>query len=214
MKILIVSDTHGYDKNLSYALEEAGEIDMLIHLGDLEGSEDYVEAVTECEKHMVRGNCDFQSSLPSCQEFFIGPYKVFITHGNFYHASMGTGPIREEGARRGADIVMFGHTHQPCLKFEGGVTLLNPGSLTLPRQEGRRASFLIMEIAEDGEAFYSQYEIDEKHSAVCVQKVKGEELRSQGIAEEKRIADMIEGVSAQKSSGGKKFLNFIKKRGR
>ena len=54
MKILIVSDTHGRHQALDRALEEAGKIDMFIHLGDVEGGEDYLEAVVECEKHIIR----------------------------------------------------------------------------------------------------------------------------------------------------------------
>ena len=40
MKILVVSDTHGRDGNLEYVLEESGPLDLLIHCGDVEGSED------------------------------------------------------------------------------------------------------------------------------------------------------------------------------
>ena len=59
MKILIVSDTHGKEENLDRVLEEIGKLDCLIHLGDVEGQEDYIEAVAECPVHMVSGNNDF-----------------------------------------------------------------------------------------------------------------------------------------------------------
>ena len=39
MKILIVSDTHRKDTNLKQVIEAVKPIDMLIHLGDAEGSE-------------------------------------------------------------------------------------------------------------------------------------------------------------------------------
>ena len=39
MKILIVSDTHRKDDNLKRVIEEQLPLDMLIHLGDAEGSE-------------------------------------------------------------------------------------------------------------------------------------------------------------------------------
>ena len=55
MKILIVSDTHAKHGNLDYVLEQAGSIDLFIHLGDVEGDEEYLDAVIECEKHIVRG---------------------------------------------------------------------------------------------------------------------------------------------------------------
>ena len=69
MRILIVSDTHGYHRNLYRALESAGAVDMFIHLGDVEGGEEYINAVVTCEKHIVRGNNDFFSELPKEDEF-------------------------------------------------------------------------------------------------------------------------------------------------
>ena len=39
MKILIVSDTHRKDGNLQWVMEQTKPFDMLIHLGDAEGSE-------------------------------------------------------------------------------------------------------------------------------------------------------------------------------
>ena len=39
MKILIVSDTHRKDGNLYDVIEKEKPLDMLIHLGDAEGSE-------------------------------------------------------------------------------------------------------------------------------------------------------------------------------
>ena len=41
MKILIVSDTHRRDGNLRAIIEKQSPFDMLIHLGDTEGSEIY-----------------------------------------------------------------------------------------------------------------------------------------------------------------------------
>ena len=39
MKILIVSDTHRKDDHLKQVIKEQAPFDMLIHLGDIEGSE-------------------------------------------------------------------------------------------------------------------------------------------------------------------------------
>ena len=65
MKILIVSDTHRRDENLRYVIEKVSPIDMLIHLGDAEGSEDRIaDWVNEgCQLEMVLGNNDFFSAL-------------------------------------------------------------------------------------------------------------------------------------------------------
>lgn len=42
MKILIVSDTHRRDENLKAVIEQNLPLDMFIHLGDAEGSEDRI----------------------------------------------------------------------------------------------------------------------------------------------------------------------------
>ena len=61
IRVMIVSDTHGRHSALDEALERAGKIDMLLHLGDVEGGEEYIEAVAECPVCMVSGNNDFFS---------------------------------------------------------------------------------------------------------------------------------------------------------
>ncbi len=48
MKVLIVSDTHGRDENLEIAINREAPFDMLVHCGDVEGREFYIEALAEC----------------------------------------------------------------------------------------------------------------------------------------------------------------------
>ena len=81
MKILIISDTHGSHKNFDRVIEKERPLDMLIHLGDVEGDEDYIPAVADCPVHMVRGNNDFFSDLPGEEEFMVEGYHIFTTHG-------------------------------------------------------------------------------------------------------------------------------------
>ena len=160
MKVLIVSDTHGRHRGLDRALQEAGDIGMLIHLGDVEGGETYIDAAVDCEKHIVRGNNDFFSDLPREEEFYVGKYKVFITHGHAYYVSLDPEYIREEGKARKADIVMFGHTRRPYFEEKDGMVILNPGSLSFPRQEGRKGSYMIMELDEEGSLHFQQKYFD------------------------------------------------------
>ena len=56
---------------------------------------------------------------------------------------------------RGADIVMYGHTHRPCIEYMNKLVVLNPGSISYPRQEGNAPSYIIMEIDRAGEAHYT-----------------------------------------------------------
>ena len=155
MKVLIVSDTHGHNGNIEEVLEKIGSIDALIHCGDVEGQEDYIRTLTGIPTYIVSGNNDYFSSLDRELEFELDGYKILLTHGHSYGVAMGNERILEEGRARRVDIVMFGHTHRPCLEQYGDITLLNPGSLSYPRQQGRRPSFMIMEIDKNNIPHYS-----------------------------------------------------------
>ncbi len=154
MRILIVSDTHKAHGNLERVLQMEGPIDMLIHLGDVEGRADYIEAIAGCPVHMVSGNNDFFSDLPWEEEFFIGDHHVFITHGHGYFVGINEDKLKAEARGRGADIVMYGHTHMPALTIEADLVTLNPGSISYPRQKGRKPSYIMMEMDPEGRAFY------------------------------------------------------------
>ena len=158
MKILVVSDTHRKDDNLQCVIEQEKPFDMLIHLGDAEGSEQWIPewAGAGCKMAMVLGNNDFFSRLERELEMEIGPHRVLLTHGHYYGVSMGPEGLAEEAKSRGCDIAMYGHTHRPFLDKICGVTVLNPGSLSYPRQEGRRPSYMIITADEDGRMDYDQ----------------------------------------------------------
>lgn len=155
MKILIVSDTHRRHGNLEAVLEQEKPLDLLIHLGDAEGCEDYIEVIAECPVEIVAGNNDFFSDLPGERELKIGKYKVLMTHGHYYYVNAGISRIKQEAIERGIDIAMFGHTHRPMLEEEEGIIVLNPGSISYPRQDGRNPSYIIMDLDKEGEAHFS-----------------------------------------------------------
>lgn len=155
MKILIVSDNHGRTGNLEGVIERVGDIDYLLHAGDTEGTEDYIEALLDCPSAIVGGNNDYFSGLPSELTVQLGKYKVWITHGHMYSIYMGTGRIVKEMDRRGVDITVVGHTHIPKIEWCGEKAVVNPGSISLPRQPGRRPSYLLMEIDNDGEVHFT-----------------------------------------------------------
>ena len=160
MKILIVSDTHRRDGNLQTVIEKTAPFDMLIHLGDAEGSEDRIETWCReqnenCQVHMILGNNDFFSNLEREKEISIGDYRAFLTHGHFYSVSVGTERLADEARDRKVQIAMFGHTHKPCLDIRSDLTILNPGSLSFPRQDGRKPIYMIMELDGEGKAHYT-----------------------------------------------------------
>lgn len=150
MKILVVSDTHGRDENLETVVYREAPFDMLVHCGDVEGREIFIEALAEVSCCIVSGNNDFFSDLPREEEIEIAGKKFLVTHGHYYGVSIDETGVVEEARSRNCDGVMFGHTHRPVLEVIDGILAINPGSLSYPRQMGRRPSYVVLETDEDG----------------------------------------------------------------
>ena len=129
--------------------------DMVIHCGDIEGQEHIFSEYAGCPMKMVLGNNDFFSQLPREQEFNIGKYHIWLTHGHNYYVSMDPEIIKKEAIARRMDIVMYGHTHKPVVDIGDNITALNPGSLSYPRQEGCRPSYIIMEMDRNEKLHYT-----------------------------------------------------------
>lgn len=156
MKILIVSDSHGRCYYLESALNRVKPIDLLIHLGDVEGDEQYIKGIAECPVAMVSGNNDFFTQTPKEDYVQIGKYYVMLTHGHRYGVNYGVEQIKETALLNGADIVMFGHTHRPLIDLtDDKIWAINPGSITQPRQQGKIPTFIIMDIDRYGEAHFT-----------------------------------------------------------
>lgn len=156
MKVLIVSDTHRKNDNYFKALEKV-KPNLVIHCGDAEGSEHILTKATGCPMQIVLGNNDFFSYLPKELELELESFKVWVTHGHNYYVSMGSEVIEREAKARGFDIVMFGHTHKPIVHRQEGIIAVNPGSLSYPRQEGRRPSYIVMDVEGEKADFVIEY---------------------------------------------------------
>lgn len=200
LRVLIISDTHARDDIMIRVLKDVGSFDVLIHAGDMEGSDVLYEELTSAlpgvSYYSVAGNNDFFTDSPSVLEFELpcisasgsASPRVFLTHGHRYHIDDGYREICEEAHRRGAQILICGHTHVPVAAYArdmgitvgrtgarsrhflhlrsrrrtgsssgdglGDLLVLNPGSLSYPRQKGKRPSYIILEIDQNGTAQY------------------------------------------------------------
>ena len=88
-KVIVVSDTHRQNENYFKVLE-MHKPDMVIHCGDVEGSEYALTEAADCPVHMVAGNNDFFSDLPKELELSVDGYQVLVTHGHHYYVSTNT----------------------------------------------------------------------------------------------------------------------------
>ena len=148
MRILLVSDTHRHNDNYLRVLKRVGKIDMVIHCGDSEGSEYILSEAAPCPFYIVTGNNDFFSNLPREEEISVAGHKILVTHGHTYGVHRGYDMLVEAAKAGGYDVVMFGHIHMPVIEEKDGVLVLNPGSLTYPRQYGRRPSYIVIDVDE------------------------------------------------------------------
>ena len=94
--------------------------------------------------------------LPHQEVFEVAGKKIFITHGHRFYVGYGVDKLREYAVENGYDIAMFGHTHRPYLEIGERVTILNPGSLSYPRQDGRKCTYMLIEVDKEGEFHYSR----------------------------------------------------------
>ena len=158
LRILIMSDSHGRNENVELAIaqvrEEIGEFQMLIHLGDV-GDAREIESLAGVPCYIVRGNTDYDAKLLNANVIEAGGHRIFATHGHLYQVDMRLDLLRFAALENDCDIAMYGHTHVPNLEEDpDDVTILNPGSISKPRQADHRYTYMVMEIDDEDEVTY------------------------------------------------------------
>ena len=159
MKILIIGDTHGNDAPFLKTIQAAGPFDLLMHTGDSEGYDIIYDAFSPAPIVRIAGNNDFLTTAPYERDLILCGRRIFMTHGHKYDLFDGYERAIQEARRRRADILICGHTHSPVARFEGNLLILNPGSISYPRQDDRRPSYIILTLPEDGSQDPPAFEI-------------------------------------------------------
>lgn len=149
MLIAVVSDTHRVKKYIDLAKNVIKDADILIHLGDNIEDVDILKEGFDGEVYAVAGNCDFSAKYPKEGMIEINGRKIFYTHGDLYGVKSTINNIYYRGRELGADIVLFGHTHEHGIERTEDLILMNPGSVSLPRLRGRYVG--IIDIDDNGE---------------------------------------------------------------
>ena len=152
MKWMIASDLHGsayYCRKMLEAFEREGA-DRLFLLGDLlyhgprndlprEYAPKEVIPLLNGKKEKllcVRGNCDAEVDqmvleFPVLTDYAVlpvGQRLIYATHGHIYH-------VKNLPPLAPGDVLLHGHTHVPAwTKFGQGNLYLNPGSVSIPKE--------------------------------------------------------------------------------
>lgn len=130
MRILAVSDSHGYDYLLRDIFKrENAAADVIAHCGDGApsmlnmGEYTFGKPVYTC-----RGNCDSSAyGLENVTLFEVGGKRVLLTHGHLYQAKLTLENLTYAALEKEAQIVLFGHTHEAGYEYYKNVWLINPG---------------------------------------------------------------------------------------
>ena len=131
MKFIVFSDSHGVSDNMIRAVK-LEKPDLCFYLGDGERDLNTLQnRFPQLPVNAVRGNCDVFSSLPRAMICAAGGLKIFLTHGHLYGVKHDPifRDLCEAALEADADVVLFGHTHEPFRDFTMGMHLLNPGSI-------------------------------------------------------------------------------------
>ena len=131
MKFIVFSDSHGDVDHMIRAVRLENPA-LCFFLGD--GEYDLTRLQRRFPSlpvNAVRGNCDLRSTLPRALTCAAGGVRIFATHGHLFGVKHD--PIYRElceaALEADADVVLFGHTHEPFRDRTMGMELLNPGSI-------------------------------------------------------------------------------------
>lgn len=146
MRILVVSDSHGDKYNLIKAIDEQKSAEIIIHCGDSRGELSDLNLLYKDKMIVaVKGNCDMGSTLENTQTINVCGKKIFVTHGHLFNAKYTLLNLCLKAREEKADILLFGHTHNPLNIYDDGLYILNPGSL-----HGYNATYGYIDVTDKG----------------------------------------------------------------
>ena len=171
MKIMVASDIHGsayYCQKMTEAYKNSGAQKLLL-LGDIlyhgprnDLPKEYapkkvIEMLNNISDEIlcVRGNCDSEvdqmvlkfNIMAAYAIIYDGERMIFATHGHKFNKD--NLPSLKKG-----DILLHGHTHIPVNESIDGITVMNPGSVSIPKENSWHGYMII----ENGT--YTWYDFD------------------------------------------------------
>ena len=145
MKAVIVSDSHGRFGGIQEIIEREAPFDVFLHAGDIQGGCGRIEEWAGCPVYVVKGNCDWSGDFPQQVMVPFGSHRIFLTHGHRHAVKTEKETLARTAKNLGADIAVHGHTHIPAADERYGVIVLCPGSVSEPRQQMRRPTYIVLE---------------------------------------------------------------------
>lgn len=159
MKILVISDSHGSTNNILTLKKQIKKVDLVIHCGDGTEDFDFIKDYMKCDLWGVSGNMDSLNiyNAPRVIDREIEGKKIHIEHGDAFNdwnsgRRLNNETLLQAAKASGYDVIFYGHTHVQSIVNEDGIWLINPGSISLPK-DSCYPSYIIMET--DGKGGFS-----------------------------------------------------------
>ena len=117
----VISDTHGLLR--PQAIAALCGCDLILHAGDV-GHEAVLDGLRSvAPTHAIRGNVDtgtWAQCLPPTDIVAVGKLSFYVLHN--------IADLDLDPPTAGFAAVVYGHSHQPSIKWRDGILYLNPGS--------------------------------------------------------------------------------------
>lgn len=132
----LISDTHipSRAREIPIKVFQVFEkVDYIVHAGDLVDLSVIDKLEQLAPVLAVYGNMDgpeIRGKLPKINSVKVFDWRIGVMHdpGTLF----GTGKMREIAKQKGFNVLVYGHTHHPNIKWEDTVLFINPGSPTNP----------------------------------------------------------------------------------
>ena len=118
-------------------------VEMILHAGDVGGEEVLDELSTIAPVHAVSGNVDPPGDrrLHQALDISVGGFTIHVSHGH----ELGVPTPEKLLMAYNAQVIVFGHTHEPLVVKADGRLVVNPGAAG-PARFDIKPSVAILEI--------------------------------------------------------------------
>lgn len=145
IRIGIMSDSHFNTAAIEQAVCEQPDLDCWFHAGDNYADSKYLATIADVPVYAVKGNCDWMTKGPRILTPEILGIKFLLTHGDEFYVKYSLAELVEYAQEEKAQVVIYGHTHIGFQDNINGILVLNPGSLSQPR-DGGYPSYMVLNV--------------------------------------------------------------------
>ena len=120
IRVGVFSDSHGDRNALEKLLDKMGHIDAACFLGDISSDAMFLREQLAEDAASARSLCRSRAIMiwrPCCRISLLielGGHKIWMEHGHLFPSLM---TLAYRAKDNGADIALFGHTHEPHVRI-------------------------------------------------------------------------------------------------